>query len=643
MRASGKFLVWNSNQNIIIAMDCGATSGETTLETAKLKTSLNFHNTWTRNKDRWQSEFLIDQTKPELGSWLCGEWEQETLTFRALCKTCLQQYGRDVSHPWTMGKTSLQMAHAKKHEASLAHQRGLKKINHPNPEDVESENDLGGNRLLLEEALRRVWEQNHKGNNFSSMSSDETGSRNKCARLTTCLGQACKAKEQELLRKAWSIALHQDARQGVLCVRYAAASRDSSMVHRGVMGFIHNYGTKSTDLVEATESALIDFCTDPTGHLDEELYLHICLSVELLDSDGASDEQKTLRLLQVQLFPNARFLCRDVTHSARRLTKSPWTADQFLNEVMQTYILSSSSLTSTIQHSDDIRHTFGSLVRTCDDAEIRTVQNLGGSKDRFDSWSKPLSRFVLGFDSIWRTALSIQEKRKGTEPAQRANDFFRYVSVESLIQLAMLADAAFESMEVIRFHDTEEFDLSHTPGIIARFMHRCDVLFVRGEVLKVGHCKAMLQLLEEERTCIVDRALKSIGGPGSIRDEILQRCLARMSAWVKLAGERLDCEFPAWRPLMAFQIFDLEQQAAPRMKETMQGNIARLAELFAVDEEMLLEQFMLLKVNALHYMESGRCDKQVDAWQLARRHLDDRRLKIRYDTSVIPWSSKRPF
>ena len=69
--------------------------------------------------------------------------------------------------------------------------------------------------------------------------------------------------------------------------------------------------------------------------MDEALYAHIGASVELIDADGASDEQKTIRLLSKTVFPNARFLCRDATHSARRLTKSPWTADAYLRTCLR--------------------------------------------------------------------------------------------------------------------------------------------------------------------------------------------------------------------------------------------------------------------------------------------------------------------
>lgn len=80
-------------------------------------------------------------------------------------------------------------------------------------------------------------------------------------------------------------------------------------------------GTKSEDIQEGVLRILRDLCGE-----DDDLLLHICDSIELIDSDGACDEQKSLRLV-CEIFPHARFLCRDATHSARRLTRNPWSAD----------------------------------------------------------------------------------------------------------------------------------------------------------------------------------------------------------------------------------------------------------------------------------------------------------------------------
>ncbi|CAK9092657.1 Uncharacterized protein SCF082_LOCUS43606 [Durusdinium trenchii] len=501
---------------------------------------------------KWASELLIDPNQPHLGSWIAGRWTSD-FHFSVMCLPCAQKYGKDSDNPWVVGGlklvSSLQLGHAKRHQDSFLHQEAVKHLA-SGSDHLESDKPVR-NKPELRTALQLAWDSCRKGSSFAAASSDEIGSREKVGRLTRALGTALKKTDQEVLRKAYTIALHQDTRQGVLCLRYACASLDSSVVHRGVCGFCHNPGTKSEDIEAGVLSILDDLCDG-----DHELLLHVCDSVELIDSDGASDEQKSLRLL-CDIFPHAIFLCRDSTHAARRLTRNPWAADPYLTELMEQYISSSDSICSVIQNSPDLKHVFSVNVSGDCGAEVQHVKNLGLSHDRFDSASKPLGRFVTCFDSVWRTARHISASRRGTEPARKANDFLRHACVESLVQCAMLADAAFESLEVIRFHDTENFDLSSVPKVLANFLHRIDVLFLRKEVVNVGHTKLMLHTLATERTCELhpEGVFKSLGGAGAVQRDILDRCFARMAVWVRLATERIEVEFPSWRALHLFEVF----------------------------------------------------------------------------------------
>ena len=208
------------------------------------------------------------------------------------------------------------------------------------------------------------------------------------------------------------------------------------------------------------------------------------------------------------------------------------------------------------------------------------------------------------------------------------------------MQLALMADAATEALQVIRYHDTETFDISRTPAVIAHFLHRLDTLFVRGEAPFVGHGRSMIKTLEVERTCILhpEQTMKTLGGPRAVRPEIVERCLQRMAAYVKLVSARLDLEFPSWRVLSHFDIFDLNQVVQNKLDGTMEAakkNLAKLAEIFQIDTDALLEQFLVLRSNALHALESGKCSTSMEAWKLARNHLQDRRMRNHYDMTSI--------
>ena len=71
-------------------------------------------------------------------------------------------------------------------------------------------------------------------------------------------------------------------------------------------------------------------------------------------------------------------------------------------------------------------------------------------------------------------------KRHGKMPAKHASRFLSSVTAESIIQLGLLADAGYESLKVIRFYDTDNFDLSDMSDTLCEYVHRIDMLFVKG-------------------------------------------------------------------------------------------------------------------------------------------------------------------
>ena len=177
----------------------------------------------------------------------------------------------------------------------------------------------------------------------------------------------------------------------------------------------------------------------------------------------ASDEQRSLRLLTASLFRNMKVQVRGPAHCARRLATSPWAVDSYLADVHSFYIQSQDSITNVIQHSPDLRNMFGDNVTQLQanvnlplsESSLKRIRSLDYAAHRFESMCKPLCRFVLLFDSIWRTAADVAVKRNGTLPAKRARMFLEQSTVEGLLQLALLADASLQCMDVIRFYDSE--------------------------------------------------------------------------------------------------------------------------------------------------------------------------------------------
>jgi hypothetical protein len=72
----------------------------------------------------------------------------------------------------------------------------------------------------------------------------------------------------------------------------------------------------------------------------------------------------------------------------------------------------------------------------------------------------------------------------------------------------------------------------------------------------------MLQRLQDPVVVLIDGQPKTVGGSGTVTLAMQRRCLARMSAWCRLAQMTLKAEFPDWDALCAFDVFDLEVEGS---------------------------------------------------------------------------------
>ncbi len=93
-----------------------------------------------------------------------------------------------------------------------------------------------------------------------SAPSDVAGAE-KQAQMTWCLGQAHDDEVRQFFKKVKTIALLQDVRKNMLCIRYAAAASDTFEIRRGLLGCACGFGTDAKALKDATLTLLRDFCT----------------------------------------------------------------------------------------------------------------------------------------------------------------------------------------------------------------------------------------------------------------------------------------------------------------------------------------------------------------------------------------------
>ena len=606
-----------------------------------------------RLKLKWEGKLLIDPSQTSLGTWLSGRMQNGR--FLVFCSVCARlresKAGSSRITSWATGfqptSRSFHLTHLQRHSSTCkVHKAAVKdyfKALGVQSEGPEDESCLS-NREQFQAAVQKTWDGCKKGHSFRSMADDDVGSKARAGRLVEVMGCACLAEEQEFLRGSHVLALYQDVRAGILCVRYSAVSLDLQLCRHGVLGLCHHAGTKSLDLVEALDKVISSFCTldCDSGDMDHELRQHICEHVEFLQADGASDEQLTMRFAEQDLLTNVRLLDRDPTHAARRLMRNAWRADPYLESVLDQYITSPESMVALIQYSPDLKHLFEVAVLSDDNAPF-SVRNLGWAAHRFDSMTRPLSRFIVLFDSVWACGIDVWNKRKGTRPSERAHSFLSESSPESLLQLAMLADGSAETLDLIRFFDRETFDSAAVAETLTQYKHRLDTLFVQREVLQCpGHTTHLIALLRaKERTAVLKHGvLKVLGGPDSIPPDLIDRCIARMCNWITLVYARVAAEFPNHDLVNSMSVFNLgdsleadEQTGnyAETMKKARQESLLRLSQAFGVavdgpNQQELMRQYMNLRRNALHLLRTGKAASNPEAWRLARGKLKDKRL-----------------
>jgi hypothetical protein len=626
---------------------------------------------YVKMKSAWLKMTIIDSRKPELGSWL--EEAPGTAAWGVGCRLCREAFSERPPSTWASlgvrGK-ALKTSSIKRHVVSRHHKTALGKVLGVH---VESRSSPSLDEFMSVLADRR------KGLPHGSTS--DVAGRKKACRMTWCLAEAAKDIERAHMKKSMVVALHQDARDQLFLVRYAAVTPDLKVM-RGVLGIAKNFGTKSDDICKATIDILENFCTprlsppvSPTGFrpsaasVDHNLLEHLRSKIEMFDADAATDEQRAGRVLQGKsvslsigsrtsaVLPNLKLILRDRTHAAtrlvatcclaraatccvprllqphpvlpnislslrqRRLTKKPWEADPFLMSTLVKFICGKESITKLIAYSTNIKALFNARAAINEESAIdcRKIRDLNYAKNRFHSTQKPLGRFVLAFDALLATAVEVANRRAGTDPAKRAVRFLQSVTEEDLLTIALLADAGDESAAIVRFFDCETYDVAESAVIISTFLKRIDCLFLRRGCLTLDgtYTKFVIDLLKRPRTITLHQPniLRSIGG-GGVHPEVVDRCMSRMAAWVRLVMSTIAAEFPSWEVLNAFTAFNLRLSTSAFIDESLN----RLANVFGLDVDALRDEFLDFRLFAQRRHSQGL--GHLEAWAESIKKVD---------------------
>ena len=240
-----------------------------------------------------------------------------------------------------------------------------------------------------------------------------------------------------------------------------------------------------------------------------------------------------------------------------------WKSDPHILWVFDSWVSREGSPTKLIQHSPALQQLYASHVRALMNPRISKMKY---ARQRFSSTAVPLQRCAMCFKALWRFCIDVQATRAGTDPAKYARKFQSEATAESVVQAAMMAEAADEQLLFRRYFDHDKWDATSVALEINAFLNKLSSLFITTDpaapagCLGHGFVKHAIGALPPPHVCWVDGKQRIIGGPGAVTPAIIQRCLSRMANFVRLTVAAASAEFPRWQVVQAVGALNMEHR-----------------------------------------------------------------------------------
>ena len=459
----------------------------------------------------------------------------------------------------------------------------------------------------------------------------------KTIQMVLALAEGVLEADRAHIKDSVSISLMRDVRKGLAAVRFIAVTKN--LVVRsgllGVAGHLHRFGVGAQGLLQTTNHIINNFATanrsTSSENFDNDVRRSLRKHTHMVTVDAASDEVVASEIMRVSasealspLTPNVGIVLRDKAHASRRILSRPWKADSYLTEVMDMIASGPDCPAQMIQRSEDIKSQF-LLILEAHDPSNKT-QNLRAAKHRFESFQKPLGRTIRLFLPIHELMVRLAVRGRETL-AKRAKTWLTSISEQPsrLVMAAMLADAADEAMALTRFCDSEGMDVSELPAQISSFLDRVTTLFGprRYSLECTSYTSTMMHTLQDPIVWAIGTRQQNLRAPTPSE---LDTCFAHMQAWLILAQQTIQVEFPSWEVAQSFMNFNLEGNVHrlandPYFKE----NMGRLALACAVDSGRLAEEFIYHQHHAKQLKSHIGCDAK-SAWVRAlQEHMTKRK------------------
>ena len=567
----------------------------------------------------WWPQLLLDPKQPHRGVWL--DCKEDTSGVKGVgCIACNQA---KLHGAWAEMRVrsplTLQLGHARRHADTPSHKLAVLEFLGKPASAAIAAPSAEQFKLVIEDRRKGVSLQ--RGN-------PRVGQAQKCTEMTLLLADSVFDFDREFVKKSTVCHLQQDARKLRLLTFFTCA--DSTWDSRsGILWSKKDAGSTSSDICEATAYSLGKFWTPLRGQFDGDGAQHHCDIVEHFGADGAGNQQTAGRLMKGKgldglhrIFSNCQQLEIDVTHGSTRLLKRPWHANEHMKQVFQTFIWSKTNLVNIIQHSPELTKRFHQLKRQLlqNPIDSERIKNLQMSKIRFNSCTLPVQRWVLFLRAVVMMAVWLTRMRKGKSECRAAIAFLVYIDEEKCVLQAMMGDAAQEVNSLTLFWDDPVFDQASSSAEIDNMIIACDALFIQRQALHSGLTKYMIDTLSRTPlTYKVDGTLKSLGGPGKITDDLINRCFAHMASWLRMVIHACEAEFPRFSLLRAFQVFHvgLHDCASPDMP-TFFKKLAHVYKHLGVEAGPLETEFRGIARYARHAYNAAPSRGVTAAWKSAR-------------------------
>eukprot|EP00435_Cladocopium_sp_Y103_P066961 s17_g29.t1 len=492
----------------------------------------------------------------------------------------------------------------------------------------------------------RVWDELQKGVAPHSVGVDNMKAA-KIYQMIFCLSEALYAMDREFAKKATVSSIRRDESNGRLLLYFSLVTKDLQG-RSGVLGVRKGFGTGASAITSATWDLVQRFATPcyavskfsppkkakvaQLPQMDQPLVDHFAKIQRQMIIDAAADEQLSVQQMMEQtkpgskdrLFANLKLVTHDHSHATSRILKRGFYSIPALKAILKEDIQSKMSICQMVDNSKVLKDHFRSLNSQSEGPASQDISSLGAAKHRFASLQRPLMRSVLRFDTLFLTAGFIYHSRKSTSKGKAAHTYLAAQSTERLLLKAMMADAAEETMALLRFGDQNFVDVSMLPREIGVWHSRCSRLFDAEECKHHGFTQFMLDALQKPR--IVPVTGQTIGCSAGVPDQVFRSCLGHLKEWLVVAREICRAEFPNFRLLAAFQIFDIDvtnplghagntsRASMVEVKKRFHDYVDILAKFFSVNAKNLHDELDTVKPMAVEEMTDSGCTCQ-EAWR----------------------------